>query len=141
MSERKQIGTYTLREEQLVTYAGFETAAWWEKRRLIPGTYPVTEYHGRMIVSIPAVVVESYFGPNWGDTKREAGSETRHCLDVYDYLVAEDMVSNPNTGWDIPGRVPVPHEFDSKSWDDDSKTYVPCRRTMYLLKSQEGGAS
>ena len=67
-----QIGWYYQRKEEVVCYAGYECAAWYENINLTPGRYPImvddySEWKGevrgrRACIIVDGTVVNDYFG-------------------------------------------------------------------------------
>ena len=120
---KKQIGWYNLKEDRIFQNT-YECAAWFENILVKAGKYPVevTDYQeikrddGIVIdghckgvyVSLPGTITSDEFGARFCgmpvsdyDQKKNAGQPGRHILSSYLFSVAESILSNPDTPWEL----------------------------------------
>jgi len=108
-----QIGWYYQRKEEVVCYAGYECAAWYENIKLTPGKYPMFAdddrvWKGRICcrdvnIMVDGTVVSDdfgtrYFGMPIGeyDHTKNKGKPSRYDKGGYSYMVAENAYGNPD---------------------------------------------
>lgn len=122
----KQIGWFNLKEDKVFTNY-FECAAWYENVLVKAGRYPVVvsdyreresvEGNGRIkidgyihsvYVSLPGTITSDDFTSLFCgvpisdyDTTKNKGKEGRHVLGAYMYNVAESILKNPETEWEL----------------------------------------
>lgn len=109
-----QIGWYHQRKEEIVYYAGYECAAWYEQIELTPGRYPImadsneTYLDGSLqshdvYITVDGTVVSDdfgtrYFGMPIGeyDHTKNKGKPSRYDKGGYTFMVAERAYGNPD---------------------------------------------
>lgn len=109
-----QIGWYYQRKEEIVYYACYECAAWYEQIELTPGRYPIMadsnetyrdgslQSHDVYIIVDGTVVSDDfgtrYFGMPIGeyDHTKNKGKPSRYDKGGYTFMVAERAYGNPN---------------------------------------------
>lgn len=109
-----QIGWYYQRKEEVVHYAGYECAAWYENIRLTPGRYPMMAdddktYRDGMLcarnvyIIVDGTVESDYFGSLYFgmpissyDGAKNKGKPSRYDKGAYAYMVAESAYGNPD---------------------------------------------
>lgn len=120
---RKQIGWYNLKNDTEYTNT-FECAAWYERILVKAGRYPVevidytekhlddgTQVYGHcngVYVSLPGTVISEYFGAQFYgmpvsdyDSTKNAGQKAQHSMFGYMYSVAESILQDPDTSWEL----------------------------------------
>lgn len=122
----RQIGWYTLKEDQTF-FNTFECAAWYEEVLVKAGRYPVMVLDFRVLqhadpkfdkrltghidgtyIPMPGTIVSDEFGTRYFgvpignyDNTKHAGQPAMHKMFAYMYEVAEDVLKNPDSPWEL----------------------------------------
>ena len=122
-----KIGTFVLRETTVFRNT-YETAAWYQNVEVQAGEYDAMLTVGSgsrwVVVALPGKVVGSYFGALWAGVPingrgqdEDLGKDASHCLRIYDYMVATDVLNNMEASpWRLDlGKVTITGELAAET--------------------------
>ena len=140
-----QIGWYNLKEDKVFYDNSYECAAWYENIAVKAGKYPVTVYDYRVrddgkiqghvsgvYVTFEGTVVNDYFGSLYCgvpigtyDCEKNKGKKSRYTMHSYFYSVADSILNNPDTPYELfPEYVAEPYTFISSIDGEEVTTHV-----------------
>ena len=120
---KKQIGWYNLKEDKIYENT-FECAAWYERLLVKAGRYPAYVYdyqeverdEGMVVdghingiyVTMPGTIISDEFGARFCgmpisdyDNHKNTGKPASHSMFAYMFSVAESVLKNPDTPWEL----------------------------------------